>query len=111
MSTTFEPCNDSVMALLRQVMREHHNALDANEVTIDAIWARRTDEDENGDEVLVPALRQHGYAMAARIQITSLADDVTSCNAIATFTREPSLLGIGCDIIAEPRQLYTLIRK
>ncbi len=105
MATTFESCNDAVHALLRQVMRDHHTALNANEVTIDAIWARRLDEDENGDEVLVPALKQHGYPVAAKIQITSLADDVTSCNAIATFTREPSLLGIGCDIIAEPRQL------
>ena len=61
MSTTFESCNETVMALLRRVMRDHHNALNANEVTIDAIWARRTDEDENGDETLVPALRQHGY--------------------------------------------------
>ncbi len=50
-------------------MRDHHNALNANEVTIDAIWARRLDEDENGDETLVPALKQHGYPVAARIQI------------------------------------------
>ena len=74
MSTTFESCNDTVHALLRQVMRDHHNALNANEVTIDAIWARRTDEDENGDETLVPALKQHGHPVAARIQITSRAD-------------------------------------
>ncbi len=52
MATTFESCNDTVHALLRQVMRDHHNALNANEVLIDAIWARRTDEDENGDEIL-----------------------------------------------------------
>ena len=59
MATQFEPCNETVHALLRQVMRDHHNALNANEVTIDAIWARRLDEDENGDETLVPALKQH----------------------------------------------------
>ena len=64
MATTFESCNDAVHALLRQVMRDHHNALNANEVTIDAIFARRLDEDENGDEVLVPALKQHGYPVA-----------------------------------------------
>ncbi|MGO9057582.1 MAG: hypothetical protein ACLQU2_09385 [Candidatus Binataceae bacterium] len=74
MATTFESCNDTVHTLLRQKLRDHHNALDANKVTIDAIWARRTDEDENGDETLVPALRQNGYPVAARIQITSLQD-------------------------------------
>ncbi len=55
MATTFESCNETVHALLRQVMRDQNNALNANEVTIDAIWARRLDEDENGDETLVSA--------------------------------------------------------
>ena len=30
MGTQFESCNDTVTQLLRQVMRDHHNALNAN---------------------------------------------------------------------------------
>jgi hypothetical protein len=70
MGTTYEACGDDVHKLVAKAMGEWHLELKASGVTIDAVFARKLDSDENP----VPAVTAHGSTAAAKIGITSLED-------------------------------------
>ena len=70
MGTTFEACGPEVEKLIVKAMGEWHGDLKAAGVTVDAIFARKFDSDEEP----VPAVTAHGATAAAKIAITSLQD-------------------------------------
>ena len=70
MSTTYEQCGPDVEKLIVKAMGEWHTDLKAAGVTIDAIFARKFNSDEEPE----PAVTAHGATAAAKIAITSLQD-------------------------------------
>lgn len=72
MGKTYEPVDPETEALIAKVRKEHHCVLENCGVTIGALFVAK--ESKEGDAQ--PALRRHGFPVAAQIQITSLADRV-----------------------------------
>ncbi|MGO9060743.1 MAG: PAS domain S-box protein [Candidatus Binataceae bacterium] len=93
-ATEIEPLLDEAVAVVTKTLHVEYGSVmellpDRTTLRLSAVigWAQRgamlnggassqsgytlisNDEDENGEEVLVPALKQHGYPVAARIQI------------------------------------------
>ena len=71
MATTFRLCDEKIHAMIRRVMHEHHADLERENVTVQAIMATA-----EGDEEIIPALKNAGYPIAAKIQVTSLQDRI-----------------------------------
>jgi hypothetical protein len=70
MGKTYEPAGKDVVALIVMMTDKHHSDLTENGVTVGALFC--TSLDANGEAK--PSLKRHGHAVAAQIQITSLAD-------------------------------------
>ena len=70
MPTTYEPCGTDVTDLITEVMRTQHAELAQYSTRISAVFATR-DSKKHGHMV---ALKARGFPIAAKIQITALAD-------------------------------------
>jgi hypothetical protein len=70
MGTTYEVCGNDVQKLLSKAMSEYHPDLAAHKVTVQAVFARNYDKEQNP----VPAVKMHGHPAAAKISVTSLQD-------------------------------------
>lgn len=71
MATTYEVCPDEVLALMKDVLREHHKSLQDAAVTVLCMFAD-AGEDEEGRPV--PAVKLHGVPCAATVRKTSARD-------------------------------------
>lgn len=70
MATTFQTAGKGVDDIIARVMRQYHEELTKEGVTIHAIFAARINK--HGEEFR--ALKKDGHNVAAKIQITSLQD-------------------------------------
>lgn len=70
MATTFETAGKGVDDIIARVMRQYHEELTKERVTIHAIFAARINK--HGEEFT--ALKKDGKHIAAKVQITSLQD-------------------------------------
>lgn len=72
MAISYTVCDPEVDKLIAVAIKDYHKELDAAGVTIHAVFARNFD----GDGEPIAAVKAHGVAAAAKIQITSLVDRV-----------------------------------
>ena len=70
MGTTYTACSEDINDLVKDVMKKHHADLFKENVTIDAVGARKDSKREGS----VPALMLRGQRVLAKIGITSLQD-------------------------------------
>jgi Putative phage metallopeptidase len=68
--TTYERCPTAISAMIERALQAYHPDLKKEGVTIDCLVIRR----ESKKEGPVQALKQNGYPLLAKTQVTSLAD-------------------------------------